>query len=403
MSDLVRPVSCRLVRPEWAERVVSPAYDAVSGAQRDELMAREPHVFLHVTRTPRSDTPEVVAAALEESAAAFERLVNADVFGPEHPPAYYLYRLETADHTQTALVGDVSLAAHDAGRILPHEQVRPRRAEHLAAHLARLQMNSSPVAFAYRHDDDLSSAMSHSTHAAPPVLDFERGDGLRQTLWRVQDPGFAALVAERLGDQRLYIVDGHHRVAAALAHRALRHDEGHTDPQAPHEFVLGALFAQTDLRVAAFHRRVAGPLPAPAAELVAGLAAGGSVEPADGPPELDPAGPVAVGLYLDRRWYRYQPGGVPAGALDVDVVHERVLPVLGAHDGAVDEHLEYLPDVAGLEHLVERCDADGGAAVVMRPLRLDQLMAVVDRGELLPPKSTYFTPKVRSGVFCCGR
>lgn len=153
----------------------------------------------------------------------------------------------------------------------------------------------------------------------------------------------------------------------------------------------------------AFHRIVAGPLAGPPAELLAGLGALGEVIEVAGPPALDPTGPMSVGVYLDRRWYLLRLSGADPSALDVDLLHELVLPVFGVHDGALDDRVDYVPDVSGVEDLVARCDADGGAAFVIRPLRFDQLMEVADRGGVMPPKSTYFTPKVRSGVFCCAR
>lgn len=395
MKPLVRRVRARLVEQAWANRVVSPAYDAMRPDQRAELMADDPYVFLHVTKSPAgSDDPEVVN---EENARALEWLLDQQVFSDVHPAAMFVYRLRTADHEQTGIVADVHLSGLEDGRIGPHERIQPQRAGHLADHLTRVGVHSSPVAFGYEGDPRVDEIVADVT-ASPPDLVIERGDGLHQTIWVVPEPHLAALEAA-LSAHRLYIIDGHHRVAAAVeSWRRTGRDE-------PGGWVLGAVFPNDQLKVCAFHRRVTDLHGLSSAELVSAIAAQDfEVRPLDDDEDPEPPTPGRFSMYVDGRWYEIKPFRVHPAEFDVTILQDRILgPVLGIDEASKGGRLEYLPGAAGLEHLVAVTDRQGGAAFALHPVLLSQLTAVVDKGMTLPPKSTYFEPKVRSGVFLAPR
>jgi uncharacterized protein (DUF1015 family) len=401
---LLRPVATRLVRPEWATRVVSPAYDSVRPERRRELMAADPYVFLHVTRSPGDTVDPDTGSPLESheevteaNAAALDRLYAADVFTEVAPPSLYLYRLTKDDHTQTAIVGDVDLRGLDDGRIGPHERIRPQRATLLADHIERVGVHSSPVAFAYPDDPEVEAIVGRAG-AGQPLLDFRRDDGLGQTIWRIPDSDVGALLGH-FADRRLYIVDGHHRVAAGVEHMRRC---GNVDGAA---FVLGALFPAGQLRVRPFHRRVVDTAGMDAGDLVVEVAAADfGVRPLGA--DEDPAPPHAgtFGMYVEGAWYEITPFHRHPAEFDATLLQERILgPILDVDEAGGSGRLEYLPGDSGLVQLVELVDAHGGVGFALYPVSLGQLMAVVDRGQTLPPKSTYFEPKVRSGVFVVPR
>jgi uncharacterized protein (DUF1015 family) len=403
-APLLRPVATRLVRPEWATRVVSPAYDAVRPERRRELMDSDPYVFLHVTRSPGDsvdpDTGRPIEThdeVTEANAAALDRLLAADVFTDVAPPGLYLYRLTKDDHVQTAIVGDIDLRGLDDGRIGPHERIRPQRATLLADHIERVGVHSSPVAFAYPDDPEVRSIVERAS-TGTPLLDFRRDDGLGQTIWRIPDTDVEALLAH-FADRRLYIVDGHHRVAAGVEHRRRR--GGDVDDAV----VLGALFPAGELRVRPFHRRVVDTAGMDARDLAVAVAAADfGVRPLAA--DEDPAPPHAgtFGMYVESAWYEITPFHRHPAEFDATLLQERILgPILGVDEAGGGGRLEYLPGDSGLVQLVELVDADGGVGFALYPVSLGQLMAVVDRGQTLPPKSTYFEPKVRSGVFVAPR
>ncbi len=397
-QGLVRRVATRLVKPEWAARVVSPAYDAVRPAQRAELMAQDPYVFLHVTRSPGDATDgSSVEEVTEQNAAALDWLLSEGVFTEVRPPALYVYRLQSGDHHQSAIVADVCLAGVEDGRISPHERVQPHRAEHLTAHVATVSANSSPVALGYQDDPGVDAIVAEVT-AGEPLLDFEREDGLHQTVWEVPDERAAAL-EDLLADKHLYIIDGHHRVAAGAEHWRR---SGHPPEQA---YVLGALFPTGQLRVSSFHRRVRDLHGHDVASLCDAIAAQDfSVRPLG--PDEDPAPPEpgTFGMYVAGSWYQLVAFRRHPAEFDVTLLQERILgPVFGVEEHAPSGRLEYLPGSVGLDHLTDITDRHGGVAFAVHPVQLSQLTAIVDRGQTLPPKSTYFEPKVRSGLFLTPR
>lgn len=395
---LVRPVATRVVRPEWAARVVSPAYDSVRPQDRALLMERDPYVFLHVTRSPGDAddgaTPDEVT---EQNAAALDWLLSQEVFSELHEPGFYLYRLRTGDHEQIGIVGDVHLSGVNDGRIGPHERIQPQRATHLADHIERVGANSSPVAFGYE-DDPVVDEIVARVSTAEPILDFERDDRLHQTVWAVPADEVERL-SERLSSHRLYILDGHHRVSAGMENwRRSGYDERAG-------YVLGAIFPNSQLRVSPFHRRVADLNGHDLDSLCAEIAAHDfSVRPLDVDEDPMPERPGLFGMYVEGQWFEIEPFRVHPAEFDATVLQERVLePVLGVDEASRAGRLEYLPGTVGLEHLVRLTNDRGGVAFALHPVLLRQLIAVVDRGQTLPPKSTYFEPKVRSGLFLAPR
>lgn len=398
IERLVRPVATRLVRPEWATRVVSPAYDSVRPVDRAALMARDPYVFLHVTRSPGDAedgaTPEEVT---EQNAQALEWLLGEGVFTELLSPSLYLYRLSIDDHEQVGIVADVHLSGVEDGRIGPHERIQPQRATHLADHISRVGANSSPVAFGYE-DDEVIDAIVVDIISGDPLLDFQREDRLHQTVWAVP-PEHHGTICDRLAHHRLYIVDGHHRVSAGVENWRR---SGFADEAG---FVLGAIFPVGQLRVSAFHRRVPDLFGHDERSLCDAIAARDfSVRPLHPGEDPEPSRPGIFGMYVGGTWYELEPFRVHPAEFDATLLQERILgPVLGVDEASRAGRLEYLPGSVGLDHLVALTDEQGGVAFALHPVLLSQLMAVVDRGQTLPPKSTYFEPKVRSGLFLAPR
>ncbi|MGH2678960.1 MAG: DUF1015 family protein [Actinomycetota bacterium] len=392
MSTLV-PFPARIVRAEWAEHVVSPMHDALSRDERAAILAERPYTWLHVSRTP-DDAPEgqeVDPAALDEAnVAALRRLLAADLFEGFPEPALYVYRLRSADHVQTGIVGEVPPQAFVDGRILGHEGVQPDRVDALGLHLARLGARSTLVALMFRADDEIRVIVEATTQT-PALRGFESG-GLEQTVWRVDDARVMQRIRDRLEHHALYITDGHHRAMASveLWERAGRPDGAG---------VPVVLFPEDELRMLGFHRRVVGPLPMSVDDLLERLGALVRVEATEG----QPADRGVFGLYVEGRWYRLvpEPDASSAGveSLDVSRLHHLVLDPVFGFGQAGDPGLEFVSDAVPVEELTERVDEDGGAAFTLMPPTFDQFVDVADRSEQMPAKATYFDPKPQSGLF----
>lgn len=380
------------MQPEWATRVVSPAYDSLTAEQRHELMEREPHVFLHVTRSASPHHDKGPSEILNDNAAALDRLLEADVFGPVRTPALYLYRLVSGDHQQVGVVADLAVNDDTDNHVLPHERTRPSRTTVLADHVERVQAHSSAVALTHE-SDPVVDALVQQVVNTEPLLDFAGADQLGQTIWQVPDTLQDQLL-HAINQHIFYIVDGHHRMAAAHQYRQRTGRDGR---------LLVAIFPSDQLKVLAFHRRVTGVNEQQVLRLVQAIADAGMEIVEIAKQQHPQPAPGSFGLYANGQWFLLRLGDAEGDELDAALLQRQVLePLLGLRDGA-DPRLQFLPGQNGLERLVADTDSGGGVVFALHPLQLEQLMKLVDSGETLPPKSTYFQPKVRSGVFLAPR
>ncbi len=398
-SNLLQRVEAQLVRQEWAERVVSPAYDTLRPHQRYELMERDPYVFLHVTRSfgddQRQVTPEEVSAS---NAEALSRLLAAGVYEEAREPSLYLYQLQSGDHEQTAIIGDVPFPAVKEGRILPHERTHPHRSLHLADHLEKIGVHSSPVALGYEDDAEVASVISAIQNHATPFLDFQREDLITQKIWSVPEQD-ANVLLTLMHDKQAYVVDGHHRVSAATE-MWKRNGESEKYGQ-----LFAALFPLGELKISAFHRRVTDMAGHSLDSLYQEIAAQDfTILPLDRSENPRPAACGEFSMYVDHQWTVIKPSRMHPSEIDSGLLQKRILePVFNIDEIESDNRLHYLPGDAGLSHLVELTDREGGVAFALHPVPMTQLLSVANRGMTFPPKSTYFQPKVRSGIFLVRR
>jgi uncharacterized protein (DUF1015 family) len=387
-----------LVRPEWAAAVVAGAYDAKTPAERRAIVADNPYSFFGVTRSAGDLPPNETAddeTLLRLGAATLGRILDAEAFAPSPHPAFYAYRLAYRDHTQTGIVGALDLDGLGDGRVLTHENVRPERATLLSRHLATVGATSSPIALTHPPDDEVRAALAGATDRTPDVDHVV--EAVRHLVWTLT-PDECETVAARLADATVYVTDGHHRSAAALAARAAHPD----DPSFAR--TLAVLFPADELRVEAFHRRAPDVNQRPADELRAALRTVGTVTAVADADEAVPRRRGEIGVYHHRQWSRLvlDPLERPSAlaSLDVERLRRDVIGhVLGVDELAPGSGVDYVPGPSGVDELTARCDGDGMIGFLVRPTDIRDLMAVAAAGELMPPKSSYFAPKPRSGVF----
>lgn len=373
------PVDLMVVDGAVAAEVAIPPFDSLTATERHAEAVRHPLSFLNAI--PEADTE----SALEAAARGLERLLSDGAFVPA-PFGYHIYRLSDGSGHQTGVVGGLSIEDVFDGRVLPHEDVRPARVSALRRYQERVETVSSPVAMTFRTGDAVSEAIAGVT-AGPPDLSFASTDGLVQEVWHVGD---GDVLGSALADvSTLYITDGHHRVAAA----AERHREGY--PGGDHLLVVA--FPADELHLRAFHRVVTPVVDA--APLLEGLSRFGLEHVP--PVEVVPDDPGWCGVVVGGRSYRFLlPDGEEdlPGRLDPNRLQNAVLaPLLGVDDPARDRRLEPVPGTVPIAMVVER--ARNGVAFFLSPVTMDDFLMVSDMGATMPPKSTYFSPKPRSGVF----
>jgi uncharacterized protein (DUF1015 family) len=390
--------------PGLAARIASPPYDVVNRAEAARLAAGNPVSFLHVGRA-EIDLPESVdpydPRVYATARANLDRMVVEGMLIQEETPSLYLYRQVMEGRTQTGVVGCVHIDDYAADRIRKHEKTRQDKEDDRTRHVLALNANAEPVFLTHRPNPVLERLPVVET-PAPPLYDFTADDGVRHTLWRLRHPN-AWVEAFRPIDT-LYVADGHHRSASAWrAGTQLR--AAHPGSRGEEEFnwFLAVIFPSDQLRILPYNRTVKDLRGLTAAQFLERLARLGRLV-IDADPV--PPRPGSFAFFLEGRWYLLELAESaidrrdPIGSLDVSLLQDRILsPLLGVGDPRVDSRVDFVGGIRGTVELEGRVKSGEAAlAVSMYPTTIEQLLAVADAGGIMPPKSTWFEPKLRSGL-----
>jgi uncharacterized protein (DUF1015 family) len=394
----LRPFRALRPHPEFAAAVAAPPYDVVDVTEARALAAGNLMSFLHVTR-PEIDLPDGAAAASVHAAgrAALAALVQRGVLSRDAVPTLSVYAQRRGTTRQTGVVGLATVADYRAGAIAIHEHTRPDKEDDRTAHLQAVGAHDEPVFLMYPEQREIETIVDAVT-GTPPTVQFTDRDQVEHLLWVVDDPGTVSELGRAFGRVPvLYVADGHHRSAAAARLHDLRGGDDGSDA-----FPVVAFPAER-LTVLPYHRVVT-ELGVDRHELVDALADRFTVTACEGAPELDRH---RFGLYSGGQWYLIdaRPGTVdesdPIARLDVAVLQATVLePLLGIIDPRTDGRLGFVGGSRGLEELERLVDSGRyAAAFALHPTSPTEVMAVADQGLVMPPKSTWFDPKLASGLF----
>ena len=408
----IRAFNGYLVDPARAEQVVSPAYDAVSPAMRRQFAEANPQNYLNTMRLQEdfpADAQPTVAQLLESNKARLDELLSNGSFNRFEQPCLFVYRLSVEGHTQTGVVCQVSLDEYHEGRLRKHENTRSDKEDLLAMYQQVVGVSPNPICLAYPHDDDIRQVLERETRR-PPALDFVSADGVAQQVWCIQDPSIQRelqALFERI--EITYLTDGHHRAASGWRYAQMRRREdpnGGDRGDEPYNHLLVVLFSTEQLALLPFHRAVKDLNGLSEAQLVRALGKDFSVEAMPDGASFEPARHGEFGMLVGGGWYalRIREGLVeaadPVNSLDVSILQNHILePLLGITDTRNDPRLDYVSGVMGDEGLRQKCAEGWAVCFACFATSIAQLMAVADAGALMPPKSTYFSPKVNSGVF----
>ncbi|MBI5692714.1 MAG: DUF1015 domain-containing protein [Verrucomicrobia bacterium] len=388
--------------PAAAPEVACVPYDVVNAAEAAALAAGRPHSLLHVDRAEIDlppDTDPYSAVVYERARRSLAGLQAAGVLVRESEPCLYVYQQPMGEHVQRGLVACCHVEDYDAGLIKKHEKTRKDKEDDRTRLIDTLGADTGPVFLTYRDDAGVSALVGAKTREAP-LHDFTAPDGIRHTVWRIAGgtewvKAFAAVPAT-------YIADGHHRAASAARVARLRRERNprHTGRE-DYNWFLCVLFPASELKILPYNRIVAdlnGLAPAAFLERVRAVF---GLEEAAAP---SPSAVGQVSMYLQGKWHGLRcpldPKADPVARLDVSVLQDRLLaPVLGIDDPRTSKRIDFVGGIRGTGELVQRVDRDGGVAFSLYPVTLAQLMDIADAGQIMPPKSTWFEPKLRSGLF----
>ena len=394
--------------PERAAAVAAPPYDVLSTAEARQQASGKPLSFLHISK-PEIDLPEGTDpfddAVYAKGAENIRRLIGDGVLMRDSAPCYYVYRLTMGDHSQTGLVGAAPVAAYDDNRVRRHEFTRPDKEDDRVRQIDSVDAQTGPVLVVHQARDDISNILGQIT-ASLPLYDVTLPDGVGHKLWLVDDAAQITQIDAAYGAlDLLYIADGHHRSAAASRVTGLRRDANpnHCGDEAYNRFLVVA-FPADQVRILDYNRVVRdlnGLSPEAFVErLHTDFEVLASAEP------VRPDQPHTFGMYLGGEWHRLtalsppRPTAAPLERLDIRLLSDLLLePVLGIGDPRVDPRIDFIGGIRGLEGLETRVDSgEWAVAFALYPTGIGDLMAVADAGEVMPPKSTWFEPKLADGL-----
>jgi uncharacterized protein (DUF1015 family) len=397
----------RALRPPAGrvEQVASVPYDVVNTEEARALAEGNPLSLLHVTR-PEIDLPEGTNIYGDEvyarAAENFQKLSETCPLETETEPSLYLYRLVMGEHEQIGVAACCAVDEYDRDLVRKHERTRPDKEDDRTRHMLSLRAQTGVVFLTYRADRRID-ALASAVVSGEPLYDFTAPDGIRHTLWRA--PSADALVRAFGEVPLLYIADGHHRAASASRARATLREQNprHTGEEEYNRF-LTVIFPSDQMQILPYNRVVRDLHGMSAEEFLAAVETKFVV--AEGSSEVPARG--QFGMYLRQRWYNLTPrdaspaqaGDDPTASLDVSVLQDQLLdPILGIKDVRTDKRIDFVGGIRGTSEL-ERLVNEGRVAVAfsLSPTTIEDLLTVSDANGIMPPKSTWFEPKLRDGL-----
>ena len=400
---ILKPFKALRPQPEFAQEVAAAPYDVINTEEARTAAVGKPNSFLHVTRS-EIDLPEGTdpydPAVYQKAADNLAALRELNVLIQDQEPALYVYRIRMGEHVQTGIVGTASVDEYDAGTIKKHEKTRPAKENDRTRHMLALGAQPGPVFLTYREDPEIT-ALADAATTGEPLYSVTAEPNVEHMLWRVAQP---APFEERFAKVPcLYIADGHHRIASASRARAelRRANPAHTGEE-PYNFLLSVIFPHNQLQILPYNRIIK-ELPGTPADLLEGLKEQFRVQPGASPEAAERG---TFRLYLEGQWHCLTPKPEiplhedPVAALDVSILHARVLaPLLGIGDERTDPNVDFVGGIRGtaeLERLVNERRA--ACAFSLHATSIEDLLSVADAGAIMAPKSTWFEPKLRSGL-----
>lgn len=403
---LIRPFAGLRPRPEFAADVIAPPYDVLSTAEARERAAGRPRSFLHISK-PEIDLPEDTNPyddkVYAKGAENLQTLIQDNILQRDAQPCYYIYRLNMQGHVQTGLVAIASVADYDTNRIRKHEFTRPDKEDDRVKQIDALNAQTGPVFLTYRHDANVDKVISEACQQTPEY-DLTADDGVQHTLWVLKDQQALDTITQRFDQMDcLYIADGHHRSAAGSRVAAMRKQQGASADDIS-QYFLSVIFPDNQMQILDYNRVIKDLNGLDTEGFLTAVRNAFSVEPAAA--AVKPAAPGQYGMYLDGQWYRLTikpeliPADDPVGRLDVSLLQNQLIdPILGIADPRRDKRIDFVGGIRGLAELEKRVNSgEMAVAFSLYPTSMADLMSVADAGEVMPPKSTWFEPKLADGL-----
>lgn len=404
---VIRPFEC--VRPEKsiAGRVAALPYDVYDSKEAREVVAKEPLSFLRIDRAETQFDEQVDMYSQEVYQKAHDMLMEAiadGTFITDSDRAYYVYELTMDGRTQTGIAACASIDDYLNNIIKKHENTRADKEQDRINHVDACSAQTGPIFLAYRANTVINAEVAKAKEKEP-LYSFTSDDGIRHQVWKISDETSVGNIEDAFaGISQIYIADGHHRAASAVKVGLKRRESnpGYTGDE-EFNYFLSVLFPDEELMIMPYNRVVKDLNGMSEEEFIARIKEKFIVD--ESSTQVAPAKKGEFGMYLGKKWYILTAreeilSDDPVDGLDVAVLQNNVLePLLGIHDPKTDKRIDFVGGIRGLGELERRCDEDCVLAFSMYATSISELFAVADAGLLMPPKSTWFEPKLRSGLF----
>lgn len=399
MKYLIQPFPGLRPTKEYVADVIAPPYDVLSSAEARIRAKNKPYSFLHISK-PEIDLPEnidiynnVVYAKGKEN---FQRLRDKKILQQDPVPFYYLYRLTMNNHQQLGLVAGVSVIAYQNNRVRKHELTRPIKEQDRVKQIQALQAQTGPVLLTYRHEKTISNLLKPLTQTQPE-FDVVADDGIRHELWLIKNHELITKITQQFEQvDYLYIADGHHRSAAAAQVAEL-------EKTAASQYFLAVIFPDNELQIMSYHRVIKDLNGLSTDEFLNALNKNFTISKTNH--SFQPTDNNNFGMYLNKQWYQLvlkskEKSKSPVDHLAVSILaHHLIEPILNIHDPRKDERIDFIGGIRGLPELERRVDSKEMAVAFSVPITtFEELFAVVNQNEIMPPKSTWFEPKLADGL-----
>lgn len=405
--------SFKAVRPtnEYANQVAALPYDVMNSDEAREMVKGKPYSFLRVDKA-EVDLDKSIDIYDEKvylkARENLDKLSSDGICVQDSAPCFYIYRQIMNGRSQTGLVGCASIDDYINNIIKKHEFTRADKEADRIRHVDYCDANTGPIFLTYRKNDKISSIINSWKEAHSPCYDFVTDDGIANTVWVIDDKSVNETLQGLFSDiDYLYIADGHHRCASAVKVGQKRR-QANPDYTGNEEFnfFLAVAFPENELEIMDYNRVMKDLNGYSTEEFLSEMGKSFTIEAYDGEGQFKPREKHTFGMYLDKKWYKLTAkSGTfdesdPVDRLDVSILQNNcITPVFGIEDPRTDKRIDFVGGIRGLKELERRCESDMVIAFSMYPTSLEDLMAIADAGKVMPPKSTWFEPKLLSGLF----
>jgi len=403
---VIRPFKAVRPNEKVAHLVASVPYDVVNREEAAELAKGNPLSFLRVTRSEIEMKKDINVYSHDVYLKAKENWERLKIEAPlinDANPHFYLYRIIMGYHSQIGIAATFSVDDYDSDVIKKHEKTRKVKEDDRTNHIVTTEAQTGPVFLTYKPVMEVDKVIDETVKKTDPVYDFTSSDGIKHQVWILPDDYMEIIINEIGRVKNLYIADGHHRAASASRTRKVKKDQnGNHTGEEEYNYFLGVLFPADQLKILPYNRAVHN-LKMKKNEFMKKVEMNFSVEETSSP---NPSSKRSVAMYIDKKWYLLKPnnnvkhGATVGDKLDVSILQNYLLhPVIGIEDPRTDTNIDFIGGIRGTEELEKL--VDGGKAAVafsMYPVSVDDLIDISDAGETMPPKSTWFEPKLRDGL-----